>query len=186
MVTVDPKLLPPNYHALKPRERVVAAWLWGVDHNAHFGYSQGSTRYSYIAHPFTIPPGGIFTDCSGWATTGYAWAGLPDPNQCHYGWGNTTTLVKAGHLIVATELEQADLVIYWDNPTLVGIAETSSHVAGVINDPGTGRVNTKDPLTVSMGQNGDPKRYRVSDDGRAHKFYRYLPTERPQTQAKGK
>ena len=170
---------PAGFHDLKPRERVVAAALWCVDRNTHFAYSQGSTRYSYIAHPFTIPPGGIQTDCSGGVTTWFGWANCLDPNNLHFSWGNTVTLIKAGHLIPVTSLEQADGVLYWDNPALVGVAEASSHVALVINDPGIGKVNVKDPLTVSMGCTGDPRRYRVSEDGRAHQFYRWLPSEKP-------
>ena len=157
---------PAGFDALGPRGRVEAVARWGVDNRHYFSYSQGPHRWDQINKPWQLP---IMTDCSGWATTCYAWAGLPDPNGQHYGWGWTGTLATHGHEIPLAEVEIGDLVIYWDNPALIHDAGASSHVAIIVRADA-------DPGTVSMGQNGDPQYCNVSQDGRAHRFFRYLPS----------
>jgi hypothetical protein len=103
------------------------------------------------------------TDCSGWATTCFSWSHLPDPNGQHYSWGYTGTLVTNGHEVSLADLEVGDLVIYGPG--------TGEHVAIVT-------YVSADPMTISMGTNGDPRPYRVSEDGRPHRYFRFLPSEK--------
>jgi len=78
-------------------------------------------------------------------------------------------LATHGHEVTLDKVEVGDLVIYWDNPALLKEAGASSHVAIIVRADA-------DPGTVSMGQNGDPQYCNVSQDGRAHRFFRYLPS----------
>lgn len=158
--------IPANFMKMTPRQRVVAVAQWGIANRSHFGYSQGPHRWDQITKPWLLP---IFTDCSGWFTTCYAWSHLPDPNGQHYSWGYTGTLISNGHEVTLAEVEVGDAVIYG--------AGSGDHVAIII---GTGA----DPLTCSMGTNGDPRAYRVSQDGRPHRFFRFLPSEKPKKAVK--
>ena len=152
--------LPPNFATLSPRQKVVAVAQWGVVNRSHFSYSQGPHRWDQITKPWALP---IMTDCSGWATTCFSWSHLPDPNGQHYSWGYTGTLVTNGHEVSLADLEVGDLVIYGPG--------TGEHVAIVT-------YVSADPMTISMGTNGDPRPYRVSEDGRPHRYFRFLPSEK--------
>lgn len=156
---------PPGFAQMTARQKVVAVAHWGVQNRARFSYSQGPHRWEQITKPWQLP---VMTDCSGWATTCYAWSGLPDPNGQHYGWGWTGTLATHGCTVLASQVLPGDLVIFWDNAALAGQPAASSHVAVVV-------ASGADPQTVSMGGNGDPSLSSVHADGRAHRFYRYLP-----------
>jgi hypothetical protein len=160
--------MPANFMTLSARQKVVAVAQWGVANHAKFSYTQGPHRWDQITRPWQLP---IMTDCSGWATTCYAWSHLPDPNGQNFSWGWTGTLATHGAEVQLANLEVGDLVIYWDNPAQVAMTGASSHVAVIV-------AVGSDPLTVSMGQNGDPSTCRVSQDGRAHRFFRYLPSEK--------
>lgn len=108
--------------------------------------------------------GAIFTDCSGFVGWCFKQAGAPDPYQRqHKGIGNTETLISLGKLLKVPRLQvrPGDVVVYSaDRP--VGEQHTAVIVKG-----------GKDPLTVSMGQEGDPHYVYVSQDGRVPTFYRF-------------
>jgi hypothetical protein len=106
-------------------------------------------------------------DCSTYVTWLYWMCGLPDPNGAyHYnGWGNTSTLFAHGQKIALADVEPGDVVVYAaDKPLMY------QHTAIVVEAG-------KDPLTVSMGMQGDPSFVRVSQDGRKPFFVRFLPSE---------
>ena len=122
-----------------------------------YHYTQGPLRMSAVHNPSMRP---IWCDCSAFVTYLYSWAGAPDPNGLGYnGTGYTGTLISGGQQLGgAAQAIPGDLVIYG--------AGTGDHVA-IITEAGA------DPLTVSMGQEGDPNFVRVSQDGRPARFFRY-------------
>ena len=109
--------------------------------------------------PLSIDKKPIKTDCSGGVTLLCKLAGLPDPNKLGYsGYGFTGTLMTANRRVFLKQNYQVgDLVIYGEYPGV--------HVAMIVE-------TSKDPLTWSMGQEGDPSWVRISQDGRPYKVYR--------------
>ena len=104
-------------------------------------------------------------DCSSWVTTCYKWAGAPDPMGSAYnGFGNTQTLTGAGRQIGVGQVQPGDVVVYDAFGPLA-----SQHTAVVV-EAGS------DPLTSSMGKQGDPSLVRVSQDGRTPTFLRFTTT----------
>ena len=138
--------------------RIVKWGYFGVKHHARFTYSEGPQRMSSITKkPGTLP---VICDCSAFVTLCYKWAGAPDPNGLNYdGSGYTGTLIQHGREIDAIHVRSGDLVIYGPG--------TGEHTALIVH-PGNG-----DPVTISMGQQGDPSVVRVSRDGRPARYYRY-------------
>ena len=131
----------------------------GVRDHAKFAYSEGPDRMNFIHHPGVEP---VTTDCSGFVTMVYLLAGCNDPNGLNYdGEGYTGTelsfdkhiaeWIKNAQGVEMENLEVGDLVVYGPG--------TGEHVA-IIVEVGL------DPLTVSMGQNGDPSFVHISQDGR--------------------
>ena len=141
--------------------RIVKWGFFGVKNNGRFTYSEGSNRMSSIGtKPGTLP---VTCDCSAFVTLCYFWAGCKDPNGLGYNHeGYTGTLINHGREINAIDVKPGDLVIYGPG--------TGEHVALVISE-GHG-----DPVTISMGKQGDPSVVRVSQDGRPYRFYRYDTT----------
>ena len=143
------------------RQEIVKAARWGVDNHAHFTYSEGPERMEAVHKPYQLP---IISDCSSWVTSCYSWAGAPDPNGMNYnGTGYTGTLLNHGIQIPLSQVQPGDVIVYGPG--------TGLHTAIVV-EPGA------DPLTVSMGQNGDPSYVRVSQDGRQpQRYLRFLPAD---------
>jgi len=123
-------------------------------------YTMKSQRGACLHSPF----GCFIADCSYAFEDYYSWAGAPLPvplTQDPY----TGTLIEHGievHSIA--DLRVANAVIYFDGPGFE--PSTGSHVAGIVEVG-------PDPLTVSFGWQGEPALVRVSQDGRAHKFFAY-------------
>lgn len=143
-----------------PRQKVVAWAKWGVRNSHAIHYSERAVRSEWLHYkPGTLP---ITTDCSGFVTLCYKWAGLPDPNGEDYKiLGYTGTLLDHGRSIDLSHVRPADPIVY-------GPA-TGWHTAVVIKDG-------NDPLTVSLGDEAGPEYVRVSQDGRQPQRYRsYLP-----------
>ena len=147
------------------RQEIVKAARWGVANHAHFTYSEGPQRMEAVHRPYQTP---IISDCSAWVTSCYSWAGAPDPNGLGYnGTGYTGTLLDHGQHITLAEVQPGDVIVYGPG--------TGWHTA-IIVEAGL------DPLTVSMGQQGDPSFVRVSQDGRQPQTYlRFIPADRPAT-----
>lgn len=123
-------------------------------------YTMGSQRGACLNSPF----GTFVADCSYAITDYYSWAGAPDPNGQDYRGGYTGTLIEHGKEVGLADLRVANVVIYFKGPGFS--PSTGSHAALIV---GIG----PDPLTVSFGWQGEPALVRVSQDGRAHKFYAY-------------
>jgi NlpC/P60 family len=132
------------------RNLIVAQARQGVADRAHFVYKE--TRPMPLTWQFPIT-----TDCSGFVTLCYKLAGAADPNGLRYnGEGYTGTLLTHGRLITLAEVLPGDVIVYGPG--------NGWHTAIVV-------VGGADPLTVSMGQQGDPSYVHVSGDGRLPQRY---------------
>jgi hypothetical protein len=129
------------------RGAIVAHALWGVAHEPDIHYDQGAARLAALAHPRRLP---LRTDCSGFVTLCYAWAGAPNPNGGAYGerlaaW--TGTLLQHCRRIARGAARRADLVV-WGAPP--------GHHVSLVVEPGA------DPLLVSHGIERGPVTVRFS------------------------
>ena len=141
------------------RDQIVKWARWGVDNHAGFTYTEGGNRMEGIGHP-GVP---CHCDCSAFVTLCYNWAGAPDPNgQGYDGQGYTGTLLSHGVVILKNQAVPGDVVVYGPG--------TGEHTAMIVEAG-------NDPLTVSMGEQGDPSYVRVSQDGRQpQRFLRFSTT----------
>lgn len=151
--------LPPGYRARREarargaatstlRERIVAHARWGIAHRAEIHYAE-LRPIDGLHEPRRLP---LRTDCSGFATLCYAWAGAPDPNGIGYsGQGYTGTLLEHMEAVPLRAAQPGDLVVFGPPP--------GCHVALVL-EPGT------DPLLCSHGQEAGPLAVRFSVESR--------------------
>lgn len=139
------------------RQAIVNWANWGQVNRAGFTYTEGPQRMSSIGHPGQLP---CYCDCSAFVTYCYNWAGAPDPNgQGYNGTGYTGTLLANGQPIDVSQVIPGDVVVYGPG--------TGEHTALIVR-------GGPDPLTVSMGQQGDPNYVLVSQDGRQpQRFLRF-------------
>lgn len=94
----------------KIRGEIVAYCEWAISNAAQIHYAQ--VRPIPVGHPKQLP---LITDCSGFATLAYKWAGAPDPNGANYdGSGYTGTLLRHGRKVTAPL--PGDLLIYGPFP----------------------------------------------------------------------
>jgi len=137
------------------RQAIVAWAHWLMEHKAEMNYSEGPARMSAIGvWPPKFP---IDCDCSAFVTLCYWLAGADDPNGQHYDHeGYTGTLLSHGLIIPREQVQAGDVIVYGPG--------TGWHTALVV-EPG------HDPLTISMGQQGDPSLVYVSQDGRQPQTY---------------
>lgn len=137
------------------RQRVVAWAKWGVKNTAQIHYTESAARDDWLKGRKGVLP--LTTDCSGFVTACYKWAGLPDPNGLDYKYlGYTGTLLDNAtkHGKILTDVSKAlpgDLIVYGPG--------TGLHVALIVEAG-------HDPLTVSHGDENGPELVRVSQDGR--------------------
>jgi lysozyme family protein len=139
------------------RKRIVNWALWGVKNSNRIGYTRdGTVRLSAMKTPGALP---LATDCSGFATFCYAWAGAPNPN-----WPGaydpragayTGTMLDHCRRIPKSAAQPGDLVV-WTPPS------RGQHVALVV----TGGA---DPMLVSHGDDTGPKRVRFSAEDRSQR-----------------
>jgi len=143
------------------RNAIVSWARWGVANHAGFTYSDGPNRMEGINKPGQLP---CICDCSAWVTYTYHWAGVnTDPNgQGYNGTGYTGTLLEHGTEITVNQVQPGDVIVYGPG--------TGEHAA-VIVEAGS------DPLTSSMGEQGDPNYVRVSQDGRQPQRYLTIDTQ---------
>ena len=126
------------------RKRIVANARWGIANEPRIHYEQ-LRPIDGIGEPRKLP---LYTDCSGFSTLCYAWAGAPDPNGLGYsGEGYTGTMLTHMKPIVADAVQPGDLVVWGPPP--------GHHVALVLE---TG----PDPLLCSHGQEAGPAATRFS------------------------
>jgi lysozyme family protein len=136
------------------RKRIVNWANWGVKNSARIAYTRdGTVRLSALGTPGALP---LATDCSGFATCCYSWAGAPNPNwpgpyDARAG-AYTGTMLDHCRRIPKSAAEAGDLVV-WTPPS------RGQHVAVVVKAGG-------DPMLVSHGDDSGPKRIRFSaEDG---------------------
>lgn len=141
------------------RTSMVATAKGAVAGRSHFTYAEVRPMHLTATGPWK-------GDCSTFVTWVFWMEHLPDPNGNGYnGWGNTQTLYAKGQKISPAEVQPGDVVIYAADRPL-----SEQHTAFIIE-------GGHDPLTVSMGQQGDPSFVHVSQDGRRPFYVRFLPVD---------
>jgi hypothetical protein len=128
-----------------------------VKNSGRIGYTRdGTVRLSAMKTPGALP---LATDCSGFATFCYAWAGAPNPN-----WPGpydpragayTGTMLDHCRRIPKSAAQPGDLVV-WTPPS------RGQHVALVV-------AGGADPMLVSHGDDTGPKRLRFSAEDRSQR-----------------
>lgn len=92
------------------RAKIVEYCEWGIHNERLIHYSE--VRPIPETHPKILP---LTTDCSGFATLAYKFAGAPDPNGRNYdGYGYTGTMMQHGELVERPE--PGDLILYGEYP----------------------------------------------------------------------
>lgn len=138
------------------RAAVVGNARWGGAHEPQIHYTETAGRDDWLNRtPRALP---MSTDCSGFVTACYKWAGAPDPNGLGYHQlGYTGTLLshssKHGKIILnPSKARPGDLIVIGPG--------TGDHVVVVIEQGA-------DPLVVSHGKEAGPVVQRLSVDNRA-------------------
>jgi hypothetical protein len=122
------------------RQKIVANAKWGVQHAGSIHYQQ-SRPIDGLHNPHKLP---LYTDCSGFVTDIYKWAGAPDPNGLAYsGYGYTGSLINHMHSIMRSQLKPADLVAYGYFP--------GEHVVVFIGND----------MCISQGSEPDPREFTL-------------------------
>jgi len=130
--------------SLTVRKKIVANAQWGIAHEPQIHYEQ-SRPIDGIHRRRKLP---LNTDCSGFATLCYAWAGADDPNGLGYsGQGYTGTLLQHMKAISASAVQPGDLVVWGPSP---------GHHVAIVLQAGS------DPLLCSHGQEKGPIEIRFS------------------------
>ncbi len=134
------------------RQAIVANALWGAQvatqrpKQIHYGEVR-PIRGADRALPLT-------TDCSGFVTLCYHWAGAPDPNGGTYnGSGSTGMMLQACAHIASRTAQPADLVVFGDPP--------GTHVVLIVQ-------LGSDPVVVSHGSESGPLKLPLSQEASAH------------------
>jgi peptidoglycan hydrolase-like protein with peptidoglycan-binding domain len=144
---------------MSARDDLVALAKSTVPQHAHFTYEEIRPMRLSRVWPWV-------GDCSTFVTWLFWMLNLPDPNQLGYnGIGNTQSLYAKGTKISSGQVQPGDVVVYNATSGL-----TTQHTALVVE-------GGPDPLTVSMGQQGDPSFVHVSQDGRTPFYVRFLPAD---------
>lgn len=126
------------------RQLVVAFFKWGIAHQPLIHYAQ--TRPIPQCIRGKLPKLPLTTDCSGFVTMAYQYAGLPDPNGLKFnGQGYTGTLLSHGK--ATSKPKPGDIGIFGGSP--------GHHAVGAI---GWG----SDPDCESHGQEAGPILIRAS------------------------
>jgi Putative peptidoglycan binding domain/NlpC/P60 family len=148
--------VPPEFKALQAvrkldgqkslllRQHIVENARWGMTNEPKIHYRQ-SRPMDGLHEPRKLP---LSTDCSGFSTLCYAWAGAPDPNGLNYsGLGFTGTLLQHMKRIPQSAVQPGDMVVWG--------GDTGHHVALVVEAG-------PDPLLCSHGQEKGPFAIRFS------------------------
>ena len=130
--------------ALGLRAQIVANAQWGIANEPLIHYEQ-LRPIDGLRESHQLP---LHTDCSGFVTLCYAWAGAPDPNGLDYsGQGWTGTLLQHMKPIAADAAQPGDLVVFGPPP---------GHHVAIVLEPGP------DPLLCSHGEEKGPLAIRFS------------------------
>ena len=135
------------------RQKIVEYAKWGCANEPQIHYAEARPMNGLNA-PEHLP---LTTDCSGFATCCYKWAGGPDPNGRNFtGAGWTGDMINTGRHIAKSALQPGDLLVF-------GGPASKQHVCIVI-EPGN------DPTLVSHGQEKGPFQIAFSaEQAQAHK-----------------
>jgi hypothetical protein len=134
--------------SLTIRQHIVDNAKWGIANEPQIHYRQ-SRPIDGVNQARKLP---LYTDCSGFSTLCYAWAGAPDPNGNGYdGSGYTGTLLAHMHRIPAAAVQPGDLVV-WGSPP--------GHHVAVVLEAGV------DPLLCSHGQEKGPFQIRFAEESK--------------------
>ena len=125
------------------RSKIVEFARWGIQNEASIHYQQ-LRPVDGLAQPQKLP---LNTDCSGFSTLCYRWAGAPDPNGGNFTTAYTGTMLTHCRHIPESAVQAGDLVVWGPYP--------GHHVALVL-EPGS------DPLLCSHGQEKGPLAIRFS------------------------
>jgi cell wall-associated NlpC family hydrolase len=141
------------------RAAIVAWCKWAIANEPQIHYAQ--ERPMPIKRAVRALP--LTTDCSGFATLAYMYAGAPDPNGCGYnGQGYTGTMLARGRRINLRAANPGDLVVFGEG--------TGHHVVVLLESGASG-----DPLVASHGQERGPIALRFSEEAKAQpRFYTVL------------
>lgn len=133
------------------REKIVAEAQWGLSNAAGIHYQQ-LRPMDGVNQRHKLP---LNTDCSGFVTLCYKWAGAGDPNGLGFnGQGYTGTLLSYLTSIPQSQVKAGDLCLWARN----GKGE---HVS-MVSEPGS------DPLLISHGEESGPYTVRFSSSNRYH------------------
>jgi hypothetical protein len=134
------------------RDRILRWAEWGIANEPRIHYSESTDRDDWLAHGAGALP--MTTDCSGFVTACYRWAGAPDPNGLEYrSLGYTGTLLDHGRIVSWTQAKRGDLAIFGSG--------TGHHVVVLLED---GIANNGNPWVCSHGQEAGPIRLRIRDE----------------------
>lgn len=132
----------------KLRSKIVWWAEWGIQNEPSIHYTMGPQRDDFLSHPPGALP--MSTDCSGFATACYKWAGAADPSGFGYRFvGFTGTMLDHGYTVPLFQARVGDLVIWGTAP--------GHHVAVIINVS-----DRLDPTLSSHGREGGPNRVKLS------------------------
>jgi hypothetical protein len=141
----------PSYKKKTQRQKVVDYFQWAIQHEPEIHYAQ--VRPFPVGKPKALP---MRTDCSGFVSLAYRYAGAPDPNGAKWsGLGYTGTLLQHGTKITKPQAKPGDLVVFGPYP--------GHHVCGVLEAG-------DDPLLVSHGQEKGPFSIRFSQEQRYQSY----------------
>jgi hypothetical protein len=133
------------------RSKIVEYAKWGCANEPQIHYAEVRPMNGLNA-PEHLP---LTTDCSGFATCCYKWAGGPDPNGHNFnGTGWTGDMINTGRHIAQSALKPGDLLVF-------GGPAPKQHVCIVVQ-PGA------DPTLVSHGQEKGPFQIAFSVERQAH------------------
>ncbi|MFN2627968.1 MAG: peptidoglycan-binding protein [Gaiellaceae bacterium] len=134
--------------SLTVRKQIVENATWGIANESQIHYQQ--LRPIDALHEARRLA--LRTDCSGFSTLCYAWAGAPDPNGLAYcGAGYTGNLLHNMQRIPQGAVQPGDLVVWGAYP--------GHHVALVLEAG-------PDPLLCSHGQERGPLAIRFSEESK--------------------
>jgi hypothetical protein len=102
-----------KFEEMAQRHQIVQIAHWGVANTYSIHYEE-LRPIDGISHKYKLP---LWTDCSGFATLCYKWAGAPDPNgRAFDGYGYTGTLLQHMKHIPHYMADIADLVVFGSFP----------------------------------------------------------------------
>ena len=133
-----------KFEEMAQRHAIVQVAHWGVANNPSIHYEE-LRPIDGLYHKYKLP---LWTDCSGFATLCYKWAGAPDPNGRMFdGYGYTGTLLQHMKHIPHYMANIADLVVFGPFP--------GHHVVILVGLDGE---------CVSHGQEHDPTQTTVANE----------------------